>query len=139
MGLAIMDPPDFYRYFIADDFHDEYVPKIFKRMARDYLLIQNKARLIKPPLLKVGVYWAVDPIKRINREFDVVTYDELGYAFYEVKYREARDECGEFGEKANNVLGHRRIRSRFLFKIGFRGDKRRIPRLLPRGYVSLEA
>lgn len=139
MGLAIMDPPDFYRHFIADDFHDEYVPKIFKRMAHDFLLIQNKAGLIKPPLLKVGVYWAVDPIKRINRKFDVVTYDELGYGFYEVKYREARDECGEFGERANNVLGHRRIRSRFLFKIGFRGGKRRIPGLLPRGYVSLEA
>lgn len=139
MGLAIMDPPDFYRHFIADDFHDEYVPKIFKRMAYDFLLIQNKAGLIKPPLLKVGVYWAADPIKRINREFDVVTYDELGYAFYEVKHREARDGCGEFGERANNVLGHRRIRSRFLFKIGFRGGKRRIPGLLPRGYVSLEA
>ena len=37
---------------------------------------------------KIGKYYYDDPVNHTNGEFDVVTEDENGYVFYEVKFRE---------------------------------------------------
>ena len=42
---------------------------------------------IEPVIEKIGKYYYDDPNNHTNGEFDVVTYDEKGYAFYEVKFR----------------------------------------------------
>ena len=126
---AIMNPEDFYHHFIEADFHDKYVPKIFGRMARDFLIMRNKAGQIKPPLLKVGVYWADDPVKRMKREFDVVTYDELGYTFYEVKYRDRKLGMDVVSSEKEQIssLGITGFRQGFFSKSGFEGIKGEYP------------
>lgn len=62
--MKIMDPNIFYAKYIEKDFEQQYVPHIFERICKQYLIIKNT-----------------------NGEFDVVTEDEKGYVFYEAKFR----------------------------------------------------
>ena len=36
---------------------------------------------------KIGKYYYDDPVEKKNGEFDIVTQDDLGYIFYEAKFR----------------------------------------------------
>lgn len=85
--IQIMDSNIFYDKFIRDEFENSYVPKFFEEITKEYLIRQNKLGLINPPFDKIGKYYYDDPKKHKNGEFDVVTHDEEGYTFYEVKFR----------------------------------------------------
>ena len=82
-----MDPNVFYDKYISKDFEEQYVPRKFEEICRQYLIRQNKAGNIDPVIEKIGKYYYDDPKKKTNGEFDVVTLDEKGYVFYEVKFR----------------------------------------------------
>ena len=47
-----------------------------------YLIRQNRLGLMDPVIEKIGKYYYDDPKTKTNGEFDVVTLDEKGYAFY---------------------------------------------------------
>ncbi len=83
----VLDPDDFYDRFVADDFENRYVPHAFEEVCRQYLIRQNRAGNIEPPFNLIGRYWYDDPVHKTNGEFDVVTEDPDGYAFYEAKFR----------------------------------------------------
>ena len=85
--MKIMDPNVFYDKYISKDFEEQYVPRKFEEICRQYLIRQNKAGNIDPVIEKIGKYYYDDPKKKTNGEFDVVTLDEKGYVFYEVKFR----------------------------------------------------
>ncbi len=85
--LKIMDPDVFYTKYISRDFDELYVPKLFEGICRQYLIRQNRLGIIDPVIEKIGKYYYNDPVKRTNGEFDIVTLDEKGYVFYEVKFR----------------------------------------------------
>lgn len=85
--LNIMDPETFYSKYIEKDFEESYVPLRFEEICRQYLIRQNRMGNIDPVLEKIGKYYYDDPIQRSNGEFDLVSYDENGYIFYEVKFR----------------------------------------------------
>ena len=85
--LKIMDPEAFYKKYIEEDFEENYVPHQFETISKQYLIRMNKAGRIKPIIEKIGKYYYDSPATRTNGEFDVVTQDEKGYAFYEVKFR----------------------------------------------------
>jgi len=84
---GIMSPDDFYNKYIENDFNTRYVPKMFERIFKQYLIKKNQLGKIYPPLEKVGKYYYNDPINKRNGEFDVVSLDENGYIFYETKYK----------------------------------------------------
>ena len=85
--MKIMDPDVFYDKYIAADLDAVYVPRRFEDICRQYLIRQNKAGNIDPVIEKMGKYYYDDPINHTNGEFDIVTEDERGYAFYEVKFK----------------------------------------------------
>lgn len=80
-----MDPLVFYNIFIKNDFETKYIPLIFENIAKQYLIIKNKKNYINP-FYKIGSYWYDDKATKTNGQFDIVTYDNNGYVFYEVKY-----------------------------------------------------
>ncbi len=85
--MKIMAPETFYDKYIGSDLDKGYVPRRFEDICRQYLIRQNKAGHIKPAFEKIGRYYYDDPVTRRNGEFDIVTEDERGYVFYEVKFR----------------------------------------------------
>lgn len=60
---------------------------MFEEIAKQYLIRRNRAGLVEPVFEKIGKYYYDDPINRVNGEFDIVTEDENGYVFYEVKFK----------------------------------------------------
>lgn len=85
--LNIMDAEIFYGKYIEKDFEEFYVPLQFENVCKQYLINQNKRGEIEPVFEKIGKYYYDDPINKKNGEFDIVTEDEKGYVFYEVKFR----------------------------------------------------
>ncbi len=85
--LKIMDSEVFYSKYIQKDFEESYVPHQFEEICKQYLIRENKAGRIHPVIEKIGKYHYDNPKLHTNGEFDIVTEDELGYIFYEVKFR----------------------------------------------------
>jgi len=85
--LEIMDEEVFYDKYIAADFEEWFVPHRFEKICLQYLIRQNRLGRIDPVIEKIGKYYYDDSTNHANGEFDVVTYDEKGYVFYEVKFR----------------------------------------------------
>ena len=84
---SVLDPGTFYDRYVNDDFEQQFVPHAFEEVCKQYLVRQNRAGNIEPPFDLIGAYSYDDPATRTNGEFDVVTRDLLGYAFYEAKFR----------------------------------------------------
>ena len=85
--MKIMDAETFYRKYIAEDFETKFVPNRFELIAKQFLIRENKSGNIEPVFERIGKYYYDDPKTRTNGEFDIVTEDEKGYVFYEVKFR----------------------------------------------------
>lgn len=85
-----MDPEVFYDKYIDEDFEKAYIPHRFEEICTQYLIRQNRLGAINPVIEKIGKYYYDDPKTKTNGEFDVVTLDEKGYAFYEVKFRKKK-------------------------------------------------
>lgn len=88
--LKIMDPNVFYDKYIDKDFEESYIPHRFEEICTQYLIRQNRLGAIEPVFEKIGKYYYDDPKTRTNGEFDVVTLDDKGYVFYEVKFRKKK-------------------------------------------------
>ena len=82
-----MNADVFYDKYIEKDFETEYVPTIFEDICKQYLIRLNKAGLTEEIFEKIGKYYYADPVNKKNGEFDIVTYDDNGYIFYESKFR----------------------------------------------------
>ncbi len=85
--LKIMDAEVFYNKYISTDFETDFVPHQFERIAKQYVIRQNMAGKLEPVVERIGKYYYDNPSARKNGEFDLVTQDEKGYVFYEVKFR----------------------------------------------------
>ena len=85
--MKIMDSDVFYNKYIADDFEEKYVPLQFEDIAKQYLIRKNRAGQMEPVIEKIGKYYYDDQKTHTNGEFDIVTQDDMGYVFYEVKFK----------------------------------------------------
>lgn len=85
--MNVMDPEVFFERYIAEDFETKYVPHVFESVCRQYLIRQNRSGKIAEPFEKIGKYYYDDPVRKTNGEFDIVTQNQNGYVFYEVKFR----------------------------------------------------
>ena len=95
-----MDALTFYNIFIKEDFETKYIPLIFENIAKQYLIIKNKTNYVNP-FYKIGTYWYDNKVNKTNGQFDIVTFDNNGYVFYEVKYT---------NEKINNTIINNEIK-----------------------------
>jgi len=84
--MKMMDEEEFYNRYIREDFETKYVPKQFESIVKQYLILKNKKGELKPVITEIGKYRYDDPKGKKNGEFDIVTKDDNGYIFYEVKF-----------------------------------------------------
>lgn len=81
-----LDLKQFFDEYIKKDFEESLIPNIFEDVTRQYLVLKNKRKEIVPSFSLIGTYWYDNSKSKTNGQFDVVTYEPLGYIFYEVKY-----------------------------------------------------
>lgn len=130
--MNIMDSEVFYRKYIEKDFEEYYVPHLFEDICRQYLIRENKVGKIDPVIEKIGKYYYDDPQKRTNGEFDIVTEDERGYVFYEVKFRKKHISDEMINEEIEQVraTGLECYKYVFFSRSGFNCEKRDNVRLI---------
>ena len=123
--LKIMDPEVFYDKYISSDFEENYIPHKFEEICRQYLIRQNILGNITPVIEKIGKYYYDDPKTRNNGEFDVVTLDEKGYVFYEVKFRKKKISKEVIEEEVRQVkeTGLDCYKYVFFARAGFTGSE----------------
>ncbi len=92
-----------YEKYVREDFESFYVPHYFEEICKQYLIRKNRAGEISPMIEKIGKYYYDVPAERRNGEFDVVTQDENGYVFYEVKFRKETIPAGVVREEIEQV------------------------------------
>lgn len=112
---TILDQTTFYAEIIEHDFYTQHVPRVFEKIAKQYLMIQNKSRLIQPPLLKIGKLWYDNPKTKTNGEFDLVSEDKNGYIVYEIKY--TNSQVGD--EIVRNEINQLEACGVTYYKLGF--------------------
>lgn len=124
--MQIMNSDVFYKKYIEKDFEEYYVPHIFENICRQYLIRKNKAGEIEPVIENIGKYYYDNPEKRANGEFDIVTEDENGYVFYEVKFRKkpVSDEMIDEEIKQVKATGLNCYKYVFFSRSGFSCEKR---------------
>lgn len=124
--MKIMDSDVFYKKYIEKDFEEYYVPHMFENVCRQYLIRKNKAGEFEPVIEKIGKYYYDNPAERMNGEFDIVTEDELGYAFYEVKFRKKPVSDEMINEEIEQVkaTGLNCYKYVFFSRSGFSCEKR---------------
>lgn len=110
-----MNPLDFYKYFIYEDFKNQFIPHVYEDISKQYLILRNKLGLNNPIFNQIGTYYYDDPINKKNGQFDVVTLDNNGYIFYEVKF--TNNLVGE--EVLNEEIMQLRNLNINYYKLGF--------------------
>ena len=131
--LRIMDSEIFYKKYIEKDFEANYVPHIFEDICKQYLIRKNVAGQIEPVIEEIGKYYYDNPSQHTNGEFDVVTKDENGYVFYEVKFKKKQitDEVIEKEIQQVNATGMKCYKYVFFSRSGFNSKEREDVQLIP--------
>lgn len=130
--MNIMNSEVFYSKYIEKDFEDHYVPHLFENVCKQYLIRKNKKGEIEPVIEKIGKYYYDNPEERSNGEFDIVTEDDLGYAFYEVKFKKKQISDEMIDEEIEQVkaTGLDCYKYVFFSRSGFRCKKRENVKLI---------
>ena len=130
--MNIMNSEVFYRKYIEKDFEEQYVPHLFENICKQYLIRKNKKGEIEPVIEKIGKYYYDNPAERSNGEFDIVTQDELGYTFYEVKFKKkpVSDEMIDEEIAQVKATGLDCYKYVFFSRSGFRCKKRENVKLI---------
>lgn len=124
--MNIMDEEVFYKKYIEKDFEEYYVPHLFENICKQYLIRQNRLGEIEPVLQNIGKYYYDNPKNRTNGEFDIVSEDDNGYIFYEVKFRkkEITDEMIDEEIAQVNATGLNCYKYVFFSRSGFKCKER---------------
>lgn len=124
--MNIMDSEVFYKKYIEKDFEEYFVPHMFENVCRQYLIRKNRAGEIEPVIENIGKYYYDNPVDRTNGEFDIVTEDELGYAFYEVKFKKRPVSDEMINEEIEQIkaTGLNCYKYVFFSRSGFNCEKR---------------
>lgn len=109
------DAKFFYENFIKADFEANYIPIKFEMISKDFLLRLNFNNKLENIVMDIGTYFFDDPKNKINREFDVVTKDKMGYISYECKYTNSPISLDVIEEEIRQT---KNLNIRF-YKLGF--------------------
>ena len=115
------------KYFeiIKDKMYQDFIPLKFEKVCKEYLIRKNKNNEFNPPLLLIGSYTYNNPKLHKNGQFDIVTYDEKGYTFYECKFTNSKIDKSIYLEEINQlkIANINNYRLGFFSKSGFTNDK----------------
>ena len=91
------------KYFeiIKDKMYQDFIPLKFEKVCKEYLIRKNKNNEFNPPLLLIGSYTYNNPKLHKNGQFDIVTYDEKEYTFYECKFTNSKIDKSIYLEEIN--------------------------------------
>lgn len=122
--MSIMEPNAFFEEFIAKDFDEHYVPKVFEDVCKQYLIRKNRLGKMDIPFTKIGKYWYDNPEKKTNGEFDIVTEDKNGYVFYEAKFKKSPIGNSAIKEEIDQVkaTGLNPYKYAFISRSGFKDN-----------------
>lgn len=120
--MGFMNPEKFYDLFIGPDLDTKHIPKQFEGICREFLIRSNKLNRITPPFFKIGRYYYDIPKLKKNGEFDIVTEDQTGFTFYEVKCRNQPMTPAQIEAEIEQVNASplKAIRYGFISKSGFK-------------------
>ena len=114
------------KYFeqIKEKMYSEFIPLKFEKLCKEFLIRKNKSDEFNPPLLLIGSYTYNNPKLHKNGQFDIVTYDELGYTFYECKYTNSIVDKSIYLEEIKQLNDAKitNYRLGFFSKSGFSND-----------------
>ena len=124
--MKIMNEDVFYAKYIEKDFEENFVPHQFEEICKQYLIRKNRMGQIEPVFEKIGKYYYDNQAEHTNGEFDVVTEDEKGYVFYEVKFRKNPITDAMIEEEISQVkaTGLNCYKYVFISRSGFQGSQR---------------
>lgn len=88
--MNVMNSDIFFERYIREDFETQYVPHMFEKVCKQYLIRLNRIGKLTEPFFKIGKYYYDDPVNKTNGEFDIVSEDDKGYTFYECKYKDSK-------------------------------------------------
>ena len=115
------------RYFeiIKEKMYQEFIPLKFEKICKEFLLRKNKNNEFNPPLLLIGSYTYNNPKLHKNGQFDIVTYSEIGYTFYECKFTNNKIDKSIFLEEINQLkqANITNYKLGFFSKVGFSNDQ----------------
>lgn len=96
----------------------------FETVAKEYLRRLNKVKLLKPSFNTIGRYVYNDKNAKRNNEFDVVTKDDCGMAYYECKYEKSKVSAKEIQAEiaSTKEIGLNFYKYGFFSKSGFEAD-----------------
>ena len=100
-----MTPADFYDEFVRDDMASVYLPEKFEGIAAEGIARLSRLHRIEPPVFEVGTYSFDDAKAKVNRQFDVVTRDRMGYTAYECKFTDTPVDRRVIEEEEAQVSG----------------------------------
>ena len=114
----------FFNNFIKEDLETSFIPKKFENIAKEFLLRLNFNNKLDSIILDIGTYFYDDSIKKINRQFDVVTLDKKGYISYECKYTNSLIDLKVIKEEEKQIkdLNIKFYKLGFISKKGFSKD-----------------
>lgn len=123
--LKIMDSEVFYSKYIEKDLEEYFVPHQFEEISKQYLIRLNRRGDMEPVFEKIGKYYYYDPVNHTNGEFDIVTEDEKGYVFYEVKFKKdlLTDKLVKEEIAQVNMTGLKCYKYVFISRSGFEGKE----------------
>lgn len=101
--LNVMNSDIFYEKFINEDFENQFVPKSFENVCKEFLIRKNRNAELKNPFEKIGKYYYDDAKNKKNGEFDIVTENNGEYIFYEAKFRNTPLDKAEIEKEINQV------------------------------------
>lgn len=103
--LNFLNEDEFYEKYIKEDFEEKYVPNRFEYLCKEYLILKNKSGKNDPSFYEIGKYYYDLPKEKKNGEFDIVTKDDNGYIFYEVKFKNKPLDNKTIKEEIKQVNG----------------------------------
>ena len=101
--FRVMGSNEFYDKYISDDFEKAYVPKKFEGICKQFLINKNIKNELDTSFFKIGKYYYDIQKEKLNGEFDIVTEDEKGYIFYEVKFRKSKMSLKDIEKEISQV------------------------------------
>lgn len=83
---TFLSPDRFFDVYRKEKLYSTYIPKIFEKICKEYLLRKNRQGKLNSFFTRIGSYTYNNPKEKTNGQFDIVTEDLNGLIFYECKY-----------------------------------------------------
>lgn len=118
---TFLSPDRFFDVYRKEKLYSTYIPMIFEKICKEYLLRKNRQGKLNPFFTRIGSYTYNNPKEKTNGQFDIVTEDLNGLIFYECKYTSEKVGMDVISEEKEQLskAGLTYYRLGFFSKSGF--------------------